>query len=315
MRHVLSGFLIFSVLICHPLLSQTSDNQSQQTARQALIEMFLGKGADDFSKHLPEDARHTLIRKGETAQTSWVLRIADAGREISAQGEHVETFDTGPNILVAEEANGHEKFEVAVERDSLIGEGDEIEVSIHMYRDGQPVSLPVVPRLTFTLQQEKDIWRLTEVTAAAHIPLTDADYLKSLRKQEDESNEAMVQSRLVMIGMAEKGYASAHADRGYTCLLPTLFAADPISPNGGSYYDPGQGNDEWNGYHFSLTGCEGSPVSKYRLLASPIDSESEMKTFCVDESGSIKFLSDGKPTSCFSRGEAINVTPSPGSSD
>ena len=46
-----------------------------QSARQALIEMFMGKGSDDFAKHLPEAARQTLIRKGETPEgSSFVLR-------------------------------------------------------------------------------------------------------------------------------------------------------------------------------------------------------------------------------------------------
>ena len=77
-----------------------------------------------------------------------------------------------------------------VEHDSLLGEDDEIELSVHYYKDGQLQPLPVVPDLTFTLKQEKEIWRLTEVTAAAHVPLTDPDYLKGLRKQQNEANES-----------------------------------------------------------------------------------------------------------------------------
>jgi hypothetical protein len=268
--------------------------------------MFFGKGADNFAKHLPEDARHTLIRKGEASETSWALRIADAGRQIAAQGEHVETFDTGPNILVVEQAKGTEKFEVTVEHDSLLGEADEIELSFHLYKDGQPVPLPVVPRFTFTLQKENGIWRLTEVTAAAHVPLTDADYLKSLRQQQDEANETAAQTRLTMISIAEKGYAANHADRGYTCSLSALFTPDPSTPRETSFYDPGQGNEEWNGYRFAIAGCEGSPASKYRLTAIPSDPDSEMKTFCVDESGAVKFVKRGKPSSCFTRGQAAN---------
>ncbi len=311
MRRLLSILLFCSLLGCIPVFAQAIEPQDHQTARQALIEMFLGKGADDFAKHLPEDARPTLIRKGETPETSWVLRIAAAGRQISSQGERIETFDTGPNILVSELANGHEKLEVAVEHDSLLGEADEIELSIHFYRDGQPVSLPVVPRITFTLQQEKDIWRLTEVTAAAHVPLTDPDYLKSLRKQQDESNEGTVQTRLAMIGMAEKGYATAHADKGYTCSLSGLFTADPAVQQENSFYDPGQGNEEWNGYRFAITGCEGSPASKYRVTAIPMEPESEMKTFCADQSGTIKFVTEGKPSSCFRDGKPVNENSAP----
>lgn len=312
MRRILVVLLYSVSLGCLPVFTQTTEHlpltaepRPEQSARQALIEMFFGKGADDFTKHLPEDARHTLIRKGELPETSWVLRIADAGRQISAQGEHVETFDTGPNILVGQ-SNGTEKFEVTVEHDSLLGEADEIELSFHLYKNGQPQPLPVVPRLTFTMQKEKDIWRLTEVTAAAHVPLTDADYLKSLRQQQDETNEGAAQMRLTMMSIAEKGYATNHADRGYTCSLSALFTPDPSTPQGGNFYDPGQGNEEWNGYRFAISGCEGSPASKYRLIAVPSDPDSKMKTFCADESGTIRFVKSGKPSSCFTRGQAAN---------
>lgn len=230
-----------------------------------------------------------------------MLRIAEIVHRISSEGERSETFDAGPNILVVEDRNGHEKLEVAIEHDSLMGDFDEIEVSIHVYRDGQPVPMPVVPRLTFTLQQEKEIWRLAEITAAAHIPLTDPDYLKSLRAQENEANENTIRSRLAAIGFAENGYAAAHPDKGYTCSLSALFASNPSSPQG--VYDPAQGNEEWNRYRFAISGCEGSPASAYHVIAVPIDTDPEVKTFCSDQAGIIKFVTDDRPTSCFSQGK------------
>src|ERR1700674_218489 len=147
-----------------------------QTARQALIEMFMGKSPDAFVKHLPSVATHALMRKGENPETSVVQKISMIGRQFAAQG-HVETFDEGPTLLVSEQEEGKQKVktEVMIERDNLMGENDEIEVSIHVYRDGEPEFLPVVPRLIFTMTQEKEIWRLTEATLAAHVPLTDPE--------------------------------------------------------------------------------------------------------------------------------------------
>jgi hypothetical protein len=308
---------LFGAFVGCSLLAQTSAPPSQQTARQALIEMFLGKGPDDFTKHLPEDARRTLIRKGDTPEASWVLRIAEMGHQLGAQGEHMETFDTGPNIVVTEQGNGHEKLEVSVERDNLMGEAEEIEVSVHYYKDGQLVTLPVVPRITFTLLQNKEVWQLTEVTAAAHIPLTDPDYLKGLRKQQDESNEGSAQMRVGFIVTAENGYAAKHPERGFACSLAALVAPDANAgeEGGGTFFDPGQGQDEWNGYRFTVSGCEGSPASKFRLTAAPLDPDSEAKTFCADESGKIKFVTGGKPSSCFSRGEALQSTAVPMATD
>jgi hypothetical protein len=162
-----------------------------------------------------------LIHKDESPESSIVLRIAAAGRSMAAQGRTVETFDTGPNILVTEQSD-NERVEVAVEHDSLMGDQDEIELSIHGYKDGQEENLPVIPRLIFTLQQEKDVWRLTEITVAAHIPLTDPDYLKGLRKQQDEANEQMAQMRMNMIVNGQKAYSAAHPEIGYACTLSSL---------------------------------------------------------------------------------------------
>jgi hypothetical protein len=118
-----------------------------QSARQALLEMFLGKGESDFTKHLPETANQALIHKGDSPETNVILKISTIGRQMTAQGEHLESFETGPNLLVSEQNNGHEKYEIAVEHDTLLGEDDEIELSVHYYKDGQLQSLPVVPRV------------------------------------------------------------------------------------------------------------------------------------------------------------------------
>lgn len=293
-----------------------SPQTAPQSARQALIEMFLGKGENDFSKHLPDVARQALIHKGETPESSIVLRISMIGRGLVSRGGHLETFDTGPNILVSEQADQHERVEIAVEHDSFMGEQDEIELSVHIYKDGQEQALPVVPRLIFTLKQEKDVWRLTEVTVAGHIPLTDPDYLKVLRKQQDESNEQMAQMRMNMIVGGEKAYAAAHPEIGYACALADLAApktAPADSESGSSSYDPAQGAEEWNGYRFALAGCGAAPSSKYRLTAVPVDPDSQAKTFCADESGKIKFVTAGKPSSCFSSGQEANPSAPPSS--
>ena len=249
--------------------------------------MFMGKGPSDFAKHLPDAARQTLIHKGETAETSAVLRISTIGRELANQGGRIETFDSGPNILVSEQPGGHERVEVAVEHDSFYGDGDEIELSIQLYRDGQLQSLPVIPRLVFTMKQEKEIWRLTEVTAAAHIPLTDPDYLKGLRKEQDETYEMATRGRMAMMAQAETRYATTHPAAGFTCNMAALFPQDR-SGEGGHF--PGSGDEEMNGYRFALAGCSGKPSSQYRLTAIPVDSDTDLKAFCVDESGTLKSI-------------------------
>jgi hypothetical protein len=271
--------------------------------------MFLGKGENDFTKHLPEAAHQALIHKGDSPETNMILKISTIARQMVAGGERLESFETGPNLLITEQNEGREKYEIAVEHDTLLGEDDEIELSVHYYKDGQLQSLPVVPRIIFTLRQEEEIWRLTEVTAAVHAPLTDPDYLKGLRKDQNESNETAAQNRVVSIATAETNYAARHPDRGYACTLATILAPEPGAMPGenGFVYDPGQGNEEWSGYRFALMGCDGSPAAKYRITAVPLESDAGMKTFCADESGAFKFVSTGKSSSCFSRGQSLNT--------
>lgn len=308
--------LVMLIAITSSAALAQADTPPPQTARQALIEMFLGKNPDDFAKHLPDDARRTLLHKGDTSEANWVLRIAEAGHQMTAQGEHAETFDVGPNILVSQERGGNEKLEIAVERDSLMGESEEIELSVHYYKNGQEVPLPVVPRLTFTMQQEKEVWRLTEVTAAAHVPLTDPDYLAGLRKQQNESYESSAQGRISAILNAETVYAAKNPARGYACALSSLFAGDPNSEESGpAAYDPGQGNEEWNGYRFTISGCDGTPATKFRIAAIPIDPEMDLKAYCDDQSRTLKFSADGNPSTCFREGQPVNTGAPPAGID
>jgi hypothetical protein len=319
MRHIccilLAGFAVNVSLEAQTPLPA----QAPQTARQALIEMFLGKSADDFTKHLPESSLHFLIRKDESPETSIVQKISTIGRHMTAPGEHVETFDVGPTLLVSEQ-DGREKVEVSVEHDNLMGENDEIELSIHVYRNGEPEFLPVIPRLIFSMTQEKEIWKLTEATLAAHVPLTDPDYLKGIRKKQNEANQNLASMRVSMIASAELRYASQNPGRGYTCTLTDLFGkaeALGVPDQSTEASSSGFAAAESNGYHFAISACEGSPASKFQVTAVPLDSDSEMKAYCTDESGSVRFDPGGKGSVCLNRGQVLNqgAANSPGQVD
>jgi hypothetical protein len=300
--------LAVTFAIGNPLGAQTVPAQPQ-TARQALIEMFMSKNQEDFAKHLPEAARQALIHKGETQQTSFLLRMGMLGRGMVGQSQHMETFNVGPNLLVSDRPDQHERLEVAVEHDSLMGEQDEIELSVHNYKDGEEQPLPVVPRLIFTLSEEKEIWRLTEVTVAAHVPLTDPDYLKGLRKQQNEANESAAQMRMNMIISSQATYEAAHPETGYTCAVTSLTPDVGEHPPASAPNDAGEAGEDWNGYRFTLSGCGRAPSTKYRLAAVPIDPDAEEKTFCADQSGKLKFVIAGVPQDCFSSGQVVDSTP------
>lgn len=309
-------FALLATLGAYLPLSAQSPTAAPQTARQALIEMFLSNDPDLFSKHLPEAARK-LLRNGFEPYASTILQVSTFGRPMFLQRGNREIFDAGPIILRNESGQG-DGMEIVVEHDTLAGETNEIELSAHFYRDGQEQTLSVIPRLTFTLKQEKSVWRLIEVSATARIPLTDPDYLHALRRRQQEGNESSAQMRIDTIGTAETAYAAKHPDRGYSCDLSALFAQEPDDNPAGDnsdgpqiFYDPGQGSSEWNGYRFALKGCEGSPASKYQITAVPVDSEAATKTYCADESGTLKFIAGATVADCLSRGETISVANEP----
>ena len=73
--------------------------------------------------------------------------------------------------------------------------------------------------------------------------------------------------------------------------------------------DPSLTADEWRGYRVAFSGCNGTPASRYRVSAVPIESDTGTKMFCADESGMLKKLSGRKSSTCFSQGEVVNGAP------
>jgi hypothetical protein len=294
---------LIALLLLAALHGQTVNQPPPQNARQALLEMFLSKDPAQFEKHLFNATRQTLIRKGDNPATSLVGRIASLGQELQTASERLETFETGPILLISENRNGRDKIDVTVERDVLLGDEDEIELSIHPYKDGQPEPWPVVPRLIFSMKQEKEIWKLSEVTLSAHAPLADPEYLKNIRKllnQEDE-NRAMMSVNALLV--AETAYADRNPTRGYTCALVDLSNRDDRGSN--SLVTPELASGQANGYVFAINGCDGPPATKFRVGAVPADADAGMRTFCADQSGTLRFSTDGSAKNCLRSGQPV----------
>lgn len=300
----------------HGLRAQSAATPPPQTARQALLEMFLGNGPDPFVRHLPDATRKLLLPSADYPSASAMMNISTLARQMVGQGGKFQTFDDGPAILISEQGP-HDKIEVNVEHDSFFGDAEEIELSVHLYHDGRERSLLVIPQLIFTLRQEKNVWRLSEVTASAHVPLSDPAYLHGLVRREQEAIEATAQTRISSILLAEAGYAEQHPDRGYACSLTTLFAPPPEvsgpSEDSGDgaevqrvYYDPSLANAESNGFTFAISGCEGTPSAKYQLTAIPHGAPPGTKIFCADESGAVRSLEGKNVSECFGSGEVVH---------
>jgi hypothetical protein len=277
----------------------------QQTARQALIEMLLAKSPGVFEKHLPEAARKFLLQGDDTSSTPILREVTSFRSGIVNSGGRLETFDSGPILLTIDEKETQRKMEVIVERDDLASDDDEIELSVHPYVNGKPEPLPIRPRIVLSMKQEKEVWKLNEVTVAMHVPLSDPDFLKDLQKTQNPGSERSVVASLRTIVTAEIAYSSAFPERGFTCNLSELggsgLQGQPTHEHA-MLIDDALASGKHSGYIFSIGGCDVAPASKFSVTAVPKETDSELRAFCSDESAVLRYAADGKAATCLSEG-------------
>src|SRR5713226_4883725 len=196
---------------------------SPQTARQALIEMFFGTAANHLEKHLPDVTRKTFQRMDSGNGQSFLSEFSMLAEQAKAGGAALQTLDTGPTLLTAEGPRGEfEKVEITVERDDLIGDEDQIELALHMTRGGKEETLPFIPRFTFSMKMESEVWRLNEISVAVRLALADPDFLKSIEDRQRSQNEQTTIWSVRTVTTAEKSYQSANG--AFACSLSVLGA-------------------------------------------------------------------------------------------
>jgi hypothetical protein len=308
MRRLLA--LAFVFLLPALLAAQGPDAQSgsalnpppPQTARQALIEMFFGTAANHLEKHLPDVTRKTFKRMDSGDGRSYLSEFSMLASQAKAGGAALQTFDTGPTLLTAEQAEQQaEKVEITVERDDLVGDEDQIDLGLRMSRNGkEDTTLPVIPRFTFIMKTESEVWRLNEISVTVRLPLADPDFLKGLEDRQRSQNEQMTVFAVHQIVIAEKGYQSTHD--GFACTLAALANRPGRQPQQGLLYDRQLAGGQENGYVFAISGCDGT---HYKIVAEPAIPDSGGRAFCSDESGAIRAAADGKATTCLANGEPV----------
>ena len=274
--------------------AQTSSSQRPQTARQALIEMFFGETPNHLEKHLSEATKKSLNKFG--GRQSYFSEFGMFAAQIRQGGNKLETFDTGPILVSGENRRGGsaepDKVELSVERDDLIGDEDQIELALHLSKDGKEQNLPVIPRFTFSMQSEGNVWKLNEISVTVRVPLSDPGFLKSIEDQQRSGNEMVTISTLRMLNIAEKNYSKAKGQ--YACSLKML---------GSQYlYDPEVIKGSKSGYNYVISNCD---ASHYKSVAEPAVAETEQRAFCSDETGEIRAAADGKGTTCLSSGQVV----------
>ena len=239
MRPVVTCFLI---LCSTSFWAQSATQTSPQTPRQALMEMFFSKQPGTFLKHLPAITRATLEKSGALATVQQYSMLAT---QLPSQGKSFQTFETGRVMFSADDPKTGQKVEIVVENDSLQGDRDDIELSIHTYKNNEVQRTPFMPHLVFSMKIESGLWALNEISITIKLPLADPDLLKSIADgmkgraavaspQIHVQGAGLVpgQNSIMTMGSATMGSdANALADvRKF--LPPRLFTRPPTPPSG-----------------------------------------------------------------------------------
>lgn len=98
----------------------------------------------------------------------------------------------------------------------------------------------------------------------------------------------------------ELRYAAAHPSEGFSCDFARL--KTEASPNREQAREGFLFSDSFKGYKFSLAGCEFDPKGaaiRYKATAVPVlPGKSGFRAFCTDETGEMRYGSNGSPESC-----------------
>jgi len=317
--------------------SQATLQTVPQTARQALMEMFFSKEPGTLAKHLPSVTRAALEKAGAlTTLQQYSLLMS----QLQAQGQNVQTFETGSVLLTAEDPKTGQKADVTVENDTLNGDVDDIGLTFHMNKNGKEQPSPFKSLITFTMKQEEQVWTLNEISVTVRVPLADPALLKLITEKmtpqpsaklsatqplatqsgasstsvprpetsvQSGGSDAMVVAAMRTIITAEVTYFSSYPRVGYSCTLSDLDGFGSGAPNEhqAMLINSGLASGKRYGYVFTLSGCSGTPATSFQLTAAPSRNGFGRKAFCADQSGVIRSAADGNPASCLASGAPV----------
>src|SRR5437773_8746145 len=286
-----------AVLACSLLSAQTP--APPQTARQALIEMVFGSAPNHLEKHLPDATRKTLQKLDSGDGRSLLSEFSMLSAAAKAGGANLQTFDSGPTLVSVDQSDkAAEHVEITVERDDLMGDEDQIELALHVTTTGKEQTLPFIPRFTFSMKSEANVWRLNEISVTVRVLLADPDFLKTIEDRQRAQNEQTTIWSLRTVAESEKAYSKMQGS--YACSLSAL--AKKNSDGKMFFWDTQLANGKKNGYIYAISSCD---ASHYKIVAEPAVPDSGQRAFCSDEGGTIRAAADGKAITCLSSGEAV----------
>jgi hypothetical protein len=293
-----------------------------QTPRQALIEIAT-KGAEGISKHLTVEVQALLAKSSNKAALGFLGSFNSMKPD-----KGLQAFDSGPVLFTYNDSAQHTKYEVRIDNDDMAGDQDDLQLSLHAFRDGQEQESDfglLSPRFTVSLKQQQGIWRLNKISVGADVPIGDPaffekTFLKTFdqttpglgavaggiyvadAKPSNEATQALPPEQLIMmLGFAESTFASQHPDKGFTCSLTELAETGKVMG-----IDNQVSTGVSGGYRIRLSGCEGRPAGSFQITVEPVVAAAGEKAYCTDATHNVRFSDDGKGSSCLSFGKVQN---------
>lgn len=113
-------------------------------------------------------------------------------------------------------------------------------------------------------------------------------------------DEASAMESLHALTDLELRYAAAHPSKGFTCDFGLLKTEAPS--NGEQIHRRFLFSDSFEGYKFSLTGCEvdaDGVAVQYKATAVPLlPGKTDFRAFCTDQTGELRYGVNGSAESC-----------------
>ena len=275
-----------------------SAQRAAQTPRQTLVEIIR---SGDILSHLP-DATQAAIEKSGSASS-----LSMPTWQLQAMSKSMQVFPAGSVLLTLAQPSG-DKFQVNVDRDDLSGDRDQMELSIHGFRNGQEQALGgISPRLLLGMMLERGTWRIQQVGLNIALKLDDPEFLRSLQQKAAQragnGDEAVAISTMRQIARAERMSSAQSPARGFTCSLRDLA---PVTDRRTStpVLSPELASGQVNNYSYTLSRCGTAPSTTYQVLAVP--SQPGRRAFCADQTGQLKSAPADQAATCMSAGAPVS---------
>jgi hypothetical protein len=242
----------------------------------------------------------------------------------SSGANRFQSFDIGPILFAFTNPEQHERYEIEIDSDEQHGDDDTMALSLHLVRNGVEREIPVGLKIIAKLKRQAGIWRLTAVNLNASLPVGDPRILEKswwgptlaaaaagAAGETSASSAVVIDERpkmnplraVRMIGMAENLYAQMHPGAGYTCNLSNLVNIGKGMDEEGMYkfMDAEFADGLYNGYRFTITGCDHAPARVFRVIAEPVAGRG--KAYCSDNTNNLRAADDGRGTTCLVAGK------------